>query len=82
MQLVCIHINSSTYFTLHFEPSVHQGFLKIVLFRKSVCMCACVFTPEGITTTSGVMWCDMDPIYIYIYGAEVLMVENKQQYTA
>ena len=39
------------------------GFLKLILCGSSVCVCVfvCVSAPK-LLITSGVMWCDMDPI--------------------
>ena len=43
------------------KAGVH-GFLKLLLFVTSVCAFVCVSPPPTLSITSGVMWCDMDPI--------------------
>ena len=41
---------------------VRTWFLEIVSVRTSVCAFACVCPPPRLLITSGLMWCDMDPI--------------------
>ena len=62
---------------LHFKPGVrrpsaHAWFLRIVSVRECLYVCVCVFAyaclhvrvvpPPRLLITSGVMWCDIDPI--------------------
>ena len=46
--------------------SVHAWCLRIVSVRMyacaCVCVCVCVCVPPRLLITSGVMWCDIDPI--------------------
>ena len=51
-----------------FLNQAHAWFLNIASVHKSmfVCVCVCVFAcvcpPPRLLITSGVMWCDIDPI--------------------
>ena len=50
-------------------------FLRVASVRKSMLMCVCVCLPPRLLITSGVMWCDIDPIRLVkevlwlIYGS-------------
>ena len=43
-----------------FKPGMHRA----VCRKDSLCVCVfmCVCVPPRLLTTSGVMWCDIDPI--------------------
>ena len=53
------NINKSRFF----KPGV-PGFLELLCLRMSLCMFVyvCVCPPPRLLITSGVMWCDIDPI--------------------
>ena len=39
------------------------GFLELLLSANfSMCVCLCVCPPPRLLITSGVMWCDIDPM--------------------
>ena len=59
------------FFSKIFKPGArrpHAWFLRIASVREllyvclCVCLCVCVCPPPRISITSGVMWCDIDPI--------------------
>ena len=41
---------------------VRAWFLRIASVRESMRVCVCVCLPPRLLITSGVMWCDIDPI--------------------
>ena len=47
-----------------FLNQARAWFLRIASVRESmrVCVCVCVCLPPRLLITSGVMWCDIDPI--------------------
>ena len=43
------------------QRPVHTWFLEIT-FVRNVCVCVCVCLPPRLLITSGVIWCDMEPL--------------------
>ena len=44
------------------RPAARAWFLRIASVRELLYACLCVCPPPRLSITSGVMWCDIDPI--------------------
>ena len=71
--IVCINVYSARALCLTryynqacTDQTSRPGFLKLLLFGKSVwvCVCVCVLPLYRLLITSGMMWHDMDPVCI------------------
>ena len=51
------------YYNTIFKPGARLArFLRIASVRELLYACLCVCPPPRLSITSGVMWCDIDPI--------------------